>query len=129
MKRRAILIFIALPLVVAALTLAVILGSAISGGHKTFLKVAGALTHQSYIVSWVGSPVKITRNHGPWKVLPGPNGRRSGFYSITATGTRGHASLKVYWRELPDGSVEIDKIYWTKPMAQDELVWRLFLAD
>lgn len=129
MNRRAIITFVALPLAVIALTLVLILVNAISGGKKTFLKVANALQHQSYIVNWVGSPVKIARNHGPWKVSLDPDGRRNGFYSITASGTKGHASLKVYWRELPNNSVEIDEIYWTKPMGQDDLVWRLFRPD
>jgi hypothetical protein len=128
MTRRAILKLVALPFAVIALILPLFLSSVISG-HKTFLKVASALQHQGYIINWVGSPVKITRNHGPWKVSLDPIGRPGGFYSISASGTRGHASLKVYWRELPDNSVEIDEIYWTKPMGQDELVWRLFRAD
>lgn len=129
MTFRAILTLVVLPLAVIALTLTLVLGGAISGGHKTFLKVARALQHQSYIVNWVGSPVNVTRNHGPWKVSLDPDGRRRGFYSVTASGTRGKTSLKVYWRELPDDSIEIDEIYWTKPMGQDKLVWRLFLAD
>jgi hypothetical protein len=128
MTRRAILILAVLPLAVIALILPLFVSRAISG-HKTFLEVAGAMSHQSYIVNWVGSPVKITRNRGPWKVSLDPNGRRSGFYSITASGTKGHASLKVYWQELPNNSVEIDEIYWAKPMGQDELVWRLFRPD
>ena len=122
MTRRILFTLIALAAVAWILVVA-FASRTISGGDKTFLDVASVLKEQSYVVTHVGSPLSITKNDGPWRVLLEPDGRRHGFYSITAKGTKAEETLKAYWQELSGGSVEIYAIYKTKAWAQDELVW------
>jgi hypothetical protein len=122
MTRRTLFTLIALA-VVAWILVVALAGKAISGGDKTFLKVASGLQEQTYIVSHVGSPASITRDDGPCRIYLESDGRRHGFYSITAKGTKAEETLKAYWQELSGGSVEIYALYRTKAWAQDELVW------
>jgi hypothetical protein len=120
-KNRIILILAAFTVVLAA---AIILGRAISGGEKTFLSVEGVLKTHSYILDRVGSPVKaVDQNDGPWRVSLASDGHRHGYYSVTAEGPKGKEALKAYWRELPNGMMEVYAIYQTKAATADKLLW------
>ena len=122
MKSRTILTLAAPAVVVFAV--AIVLVRNVSGGEKTFLNVAGVLKTHSFILDRVGSPVRaVDQNDGPWKVYLQPNGHRHGFYSVTVEGPKGKASLKAYWRELPNGIMEVYAIYQTKAFTADELLW------
>ena len=103
---------------------AVIGSRKISGGDKTFAKVAAALKTNSFLLERVGSPVRnVEENGGPSEISLGSNGLRYGYYSIEADGSKANESLKAYWRELPGGAVEIYAIYKTAPLKTDELLW------
>ena len=109
--------------VLLALLLEVV-GRAISGGEKTFLRVATVLRTNSFVLSRVGSPVAtVARDGGPRRSALEKNGRRHGFDSLKVAGATGSESLKVYWCESAGGLMEVYAIYRTKPWAQDELVW------
>jgi hypothetical protein len=97
---------------------------AVSGGEKTFVSVAGALKTNSFLLGQIGSPVKVVaEKEGPSTVYFATDGRRHGFYSVKVEGPRGGESLKVYWRELPGGLMEVHAIYRTKAWSQDKQVW------
>ena len=101
-----------------------IVGRAVSGGEKTFLRAAAVLKTNSFILGRVGSPVTaVTHDGGPERVVLGTDGRRHGLYSVKTEGPMGEESLKVYWCDLPGGTLQVYAIYRTKPWAQDELVW------
>lgn len=116
-------LFIAI-LAAVVFVVAVIASRKISGGDKTFFKVAAALKTNSFLLDRVGSPVRdVEQNDGPSEVSLGDSGRRHGYYSIEADGAKAKESFKVYWRELPEGTVEIYAIYKTAPLKSDELLW------
>jgi hypothetical protein len=122
MKSRSILLIVA----AFAVFLFVVAGliRMISGGEKTFLNVVTVLKTNDFIIGRVGSPViAVRKNSGPWRVSLTEDKRRRGFYSVTVEGPKGKESLKAFWRELVDGSVEVYSIYKTKSPSQDELVW------
>jgi hypothetical protein len=127
MTKRTIFVIVACALVV--FVAAVVLGGLVSGGAKTFHSVATALENHNFIVGQVGTPVSIEKNDGPWKVMLGADGRRHGYYSITASGSKTNEMLKAYWQELSGGSVEVYAIYRTQAWAQDELVWGVSKPD
>jgi len=101
-----------------------VLGRIISGGDRTFLGVVAVLEANSFVAGRVGSPViAITKKAGPWRVSLAQDGHRSGYYTVTVTGSKGKESLKAYWRELSDGRFEVYSIYKTELFKQDELLW------
>jgi len=128
MKLRTILVILgAFALLVGVVE---ILGRAVSGGEKTFVRVAAVMKTNSFIIGRVGAPVSaIAHDGGPERTVLGTDGRRHGFYSVTASGPTGKETLKAYWCELPGDILQIYAIYRTKPWAQDELVWGASRTD
>ena len=102
----------------------IVLVQIISGGEKTFQRVAETLKAHRYIVEKVGSPIaSVAENGGPSEISISSEDRRYGYYSVDVEGPKMKVPLKVYWREQTDGAIEIDAIFGSKPWAQDVLVW------